>query len=56
VDQIKKLYLEAAAIRGDSHWTVEKADELIHNSASEVARRKRLGLEGQGLEGQGQTP
>jgi 5,5'-dehydrodivanillate O-demethylase len=42
MDTIKKLYLEAAALRGDTSWTVARADELIENSAAEVARRKRL--------------
>jgi 5,5'-dehydrodivanillate O-demethylase len=42
MDTIKKLYLEAAALRGDKTWTVARADELIENSAAEVARRKRL--------------
>ena len=42
MDTIKKLYLEAAALRGDTSWSVARADELIENSAAEVARRKRL--------------
>jgi 5,5'-dehydrodivanillate O-demethylase len=42
MDTLKKLYVEAATLRGDSAWTVERADEMIEQSASEVARRKRL--------------
>ena len=42
MDQIKKLYVEAAALRGDHTWSVARADEMIENSAAEVARRKRL--------------
>ena len=41
-DQLKKLYVEAANLRGDDTWTVARADELIESSAAEVARRKRL--------------
>ena len=42
MDQLKKLYLEAAALRGDDTWSMARADEMIENSAAEVARRKRL--------------
>lgn len=42
MDQLKKMYVEAAALRGDDTWSVARADELIENSAAEVARRKRL--------------
>ncbi|MGL5850640.1 MAG: Rieske 2Fe-2S domain-containing protein [Phycicoccus sp.] len=46
MDQIKKLYVEAAALRGDHTWSVARADELIENSAAEVARRRRLAASG----------
>src|SRR5690606_10489549 len=46
MDQLKKLYVEAATLRGDDTWTVARADELIENSAAEVARRKRLAAQG----------
>lgn len=47
MDSIKKLYLEAAALRGDSTWSMARADEFIENSAAEVARRKRLAAAGE---------
>nr|WP_306442111.1 Rieske 2Fe-2S domain-containing protein [Nocardioides agariphilus] len=45
MDTLKKLYVEAATLRGDDTWTVARADEMIENSAAEVARRKRLARE-----------
>ena len=41
MDQLKKMYVEAAALRGDDTWSIARADEMIENSAAEVARRKR---------------
>ncbi len=42
MDQLKKLYVEAATLRGDDSWSMARADELIEGAAAEVARRKRL--------------
>ena len=47
MDSLKKLYLEAAALRGDTTWSMARADEMIENSAAEVARRKRLAASGE---------
>ncbi|MBD3782002.1 MAG: aromatic ring-hydroxylating dioxygenase subunit alpha [Micrococcales bacterium] len=47
MDSLKKLYLEAAALRGDTTWSMARADDMIENSAAEVARRKRLAASGE---------